>query len=105
MRALTHRLEAVEKRLGAVDEDQLWSLRRQHYTEFRPVFFAAIDGEITWDSLHEWCEKNPGPDHGRKRSPWEVERAHLLRQELEAKLKETRERIAIWAPELLEGVC
>jgi len=66
MRALIRRLEVLEKRMGEADEDQLWALRRTHYKQFQPVFVAALDGEITWDVLHEWCQTNPGPDHGRE---------------------------------------
>lgn len=103
MRALIRRLEVLEKRMGEAAEDQLWALRRTHYKQFQPVFVAALDGEITWDVLHEWCQTNPGPDHGREQTPSQIERARRRRKAIEAKLDETRWRMERWCPELLEG--
>ena len=103
MRALIRRLEVPEKRMGQADEDKLWDLRRKHYKQFQPVFVAALDGEITWDVLHQWCPTNPGPAHGREQTPSQIERARRTRKAIEGKLDESRRRMERWCPELLEG--
>jgi len=64
---------------------------------------SSIRGEVTWDALHEWCEANPGSDPQARGHAARDRGDRRLRQEMEAKLAETRRRMALWDPQLPEG--
>ena len=55
---------------------------------------TSITGSTTF-GRPPWRHSHPGPDHGREHSPWEIEEDRRLRQEMEAKLAETRRRMAL----------
>ena len=100
MSRLATRLERLEKRLSATDNMCYHEACHQHYLQWRPHFFAAIERRITWEELEAWKAANPGPQRHWPPTPQEIAESARIKQEILDKLKETGERLRRWAPEL-----
>jgi hypothetical protein len=105
MAKLATRLERLEKRLGATDEMRYQAACHQHSLLWIPHFSAALEKRMTWEELEAWEAANPGPQRQRPPTPQERVEAARLKQEILAKLEETRRRLKMWAPERFAGEC
>ena len=100
-RALTRRLEAVERRLGQVDEAERWETSRAWWVFYITILRNWLDCRISKTAHDAWLEAHPSPCRRQgPLTPEEIRERDRVIGALLEKLQQVRTRLEQQAPEV-----
>ena len=103
MQALIRRLEAIERRLGRVDEAERWKTSRAWWAAYMPILRDWLAGRISEAEHDEWFDAHPslcrrqGP-----LTPEEIRERDRVIAALQERFQQMRKRLEQQAPEVVE---